>query len=666
MTSARPIAYNTGSIRPGVVGGLTLYTETLKHEHAAIALERWLDTRSGSERATLARLWALPESVAQSGAALAQAMCDPAALGRVLAALRPRERAALTLVQQHGGSIAAPILEREFGAVRALASYPNPRAYLLALEQPLAPTERLWALGLLLAPPDRPARVYSIPAELQALLPPAPARQRQLGLSPLEPPASQATASPAQLESALLRLLALAQDGGLAGTAEAPGRAALKQIAAQLPAGASPHYPRWLYASALGASLLKLGVDDTPRPARAAIEWLRAPAIERTRRLLEAWIESPWDELAELAGVTVQRPMLRDLPAARRAALALLGQAAPGQWYALDELVAQVRQVEPDFARPDGRYDTWGLLGRARQPLDGFVHWERVEGQQLRAIVAGPLHWLGLASLAFAEARALAFCLTPAGAALLSGAEPPPEPPPEPLLVQANFEVLAPPYATLYARFQLGRFAERGSAQPAETYRLTRQSIHRALQRGILVDDLLRFLREHSATDVPSNVSATLREWAGQYGRVSLRHGTLLEADDALLLEQIRRDRRVRLPRVEQLGERAWLLRPADAPALAERLSKAGYGVANQAEPAGAPLREHDLTVAMAALEFYAQACAALALEHDASAALRKRVARLLSEKQLNRAHQASREALQRLREHLRLPNENVQIEEPG
>ena len=122
-------------------------------------------------------------------------MLDPTAVERLLASLSPRERAALTLVQQHGGSIAAPVLEREFGGVRSHADYPNPRAYLLALEQPPSPTERLWALALLIAAPDdsrNPAserdRAYAIPADLLPLLPPAPEREAGLHLSPAAAP----------------------------------------------------------------------------------------------------------------------------------------------------------------------------------------------------------------------------------------------------------------------------------------------------------------------------------------------------------------------------------------------------------------------------------------------------------------------------------------------
>src|SRR6266542_1256807 len=158
-------------IRPGVVGGSNLEVDTRK-SNGASTLRGWLADRGASERATVARLWFLHEDVSRSSEALAEAMLNPAAVERLLASLSPRERAALTLVQQHGGSIGTPVLE-----------------------QPPTPTERLWALGLLIAtqdvsrnPDSERGRAYTIPADLLLLLPPAPERETGLHVSPAAAP----------------------------------------------------------------------------------------------------------------------------------------------------------------------------------------------------------------------------------------------------------------------------------------------------------------------------------------------------------------------------------------------------------------------------------------------------------------------------------------------
>ncbi|MFL5803121.1 MAG: helicase-associated domain-containing protein [Roseiflexaceae bacterium] len=632
---------------------------------SAPTLRGWLAGRTGSERATLARLWSQPEAAAQAPEALAEALLRPEAVARILEALGPRERAALQLVQQRGGAIPAAMLEREFGLVREHTRYPNQRAYLLALEQPPAPTERLYTLALLLPNQHGPNRSYAIPPDLLALLPPTPAPDSTLHLADAGPPESDVAADLRLAERFLLALLALAQDGLLEVIPTGGlNKASLVRVAQWRDpkdkfqgASREEHWPfvSFLRRVAEGAGLLRVGADSLLRVTQAALDWMQQPPNERARRLLDGWAASSWDELVSFLGMKVQGGYSRDLPGAKHAILRLLGQAPPGQWIALDDFVAEIRRVEPDFARPDGRYDTWGLISYARQPLDGFEHWDAVEGQQLRMIAGSTLRWLGLTDLGMQGDKAVSFQLNPLGAALLAGAPAPAEPPAEPLVVQPNFEVVAPAFASLYARFQLGRIAVRTPGKDeTEIYTLTKKSIQVALERGISFDDIRRFLREYGGREPPQNVVATLREWAGQHGQVSLRHAVLLEADDATLLAQIGGDKRVKLPPVERLTEAAWLVREADSAVLAERLRKAGYGLTGDGADLSAPLKEHDLTVLFAALEFYAHACARLGIEGDASGALRMRVARLLPEKQLNRAYQVSREAVKRLKERLK------------
>jgi hypothetical protein len=632
----------------------------------------WLAGRSGSERETLARLWSLPDDASRSPEALADAMRDPAAIARLLESLGTRERAALTLVQQHGGGIAAPVLEREFGGLRRHADYPNPRAYLLALEQPPTPTERLWALGLLIATPDNSSnsslgtrRAYTVPADLLPLLPPAPEREHRLRLTPAATPEQVSEGQPAFLERNLLILLSLGQDGLLEVIPTGGmNKASLARIARQWNpedkfqgAWREEHWPymQFVRRVAEGAGLLRVGADSKLRPTREALDWLKQPALDRARRLLEGWAVSKWDELASFGGIKVQRDYFRDLPLAKRAILRLLGHAPPGAWIAYDQFVAEVKRVEPDFARPDGRYDTWGLLNHARQPINGFEFWDQVEGRQLLDIAGGSLRWLGLTDVGVDGEKAVSFRLNPLGAALIAGAGPPPETPAEPLVIQPNFEVIVPAFASPYARFQLGRIAERtgGDRDSAEVYKLSKRSVQAALERGITFDDIVRFLHEQSGREPPQNVAASLREWAGQHGQLGMRRVVLIEADDLALLEQIRRDKRVRMPKVEPLTDTAWIVREGDAPELAERLRKAGFGLTGGDDTPQAPLREHDLTVLFAALEFYTQACAALGIEGDASVAMRQRVARLLPDRALNRAYQASHEALRKLKERL-------------
>lgn len=665
------MTYNTTSamrdlLPIAAVPGAAMVREGMAENYGAPAptLRDWLADWSDAERAALARLWSLPVAEAGSSESLADTMLRREVVERMLVSLSPIDRLGLERVQEHGGSIAAARMEREFGPFRVQPAYRNPRAFLQALPSGTTTTERLFLLGLLRPLETGPRRRFAIPTDVLAALPQVAGRAGVLTLTPAAAPPDVAMGLPEAIERDLLELLVIAQSGQIqVGSAGALNRGGLARLARHVrPAGVGQEPPgeedvrylRLLFQLGRGAALLQIASDGRARPSRTAIAWLRAPRIDRLRRLLEGWFESDWDELAELAQLSFRRPYARDLPAAKRAASALFGQLPPGAWVDLDELTAEIRRAAPDYARPDGRYDTWGILDHGRLPLDGFAFWDAVEGRQLRAIGCFTLRRLGLVDIGLRDGRPTSVRLTPYGAALLGEGSAPGEPSPDRLIVQPSFEVVAPPGASLYAIFQLGRVAERTGGPAATTYRLTRRSVQAAMARGVSVEDVLRFLEEQSGRPAPQNVAATLRDWAAQHGHVSLRRAVLLETRDAALLQQIRRDRRVRLPQVEPLTETAWRVRPGDAAGLAERLRRAGYGLTEDEATDPSPLRERDLTALFAALEFYAQACASLGVESGVSDAMRRRVSRLLAEPQLNRAYRAARSALQALDERLR------------
>ncbi len=637
----------------------------MSNQRNGLSLRHWLAERTASERDTIAQLWRVPPETSRTPDALADALLQPEVVERMLAALSPQERAALARVQAEGSGIAAPVLEREYGGVPMAEKYPNPRAFLLALEQPPAPTERLWMLGLLHMKQHANEQRYVIPTDVLPLLPPVPPRDRRLKLTPAAPPSTEHAGEVDTLERNLLLLMTLANEGQLEVVPKGGlNKASLLRFARTFDAketlqGVSREeqwpYVRFLREIAEGAELLRAGADASLRPTRAALEWMRMPQHERVRHLLDGWVKSSWDELVRFVGLKIQRTYWRNVHAAKRAVLQLLKDVPPGQWIRLDAFVAAVKVADPDFARPDGRYDTWGIVNHLRQPLDGWEFWDAVEGQQLRSIAGGTMRWLGIADLGMEGEEPTSFRVNALGAALLHDLPAPPELPAEPLVVQPNFEIVVPQRAALDARFQVGRIAERVSepTESAQIYKLTKRRTQAALERDIAPDDMLRFLEEASGRALPQNVAATLSEWAGQHGQVSLRRAAVLEAREPVLLEQIKRDKRVHLGAAEQLTDTAWLVREGDAPALAERLRKAGYGISTDLDGMQSPLREHDLTVLFAALDFYERACATIGAESDVSGAMRGRVSKLLSETQINRAYQTSHAALQKLKEKL-------------
>lgn len=617
-------------------------------------LRGWLAGRGAAERQTLARLWGITP-VNGTADELATRMLQPATIETVIAALSPGARSALARVQHHGGRIKAVWLEREFGKVRPHAGYPDPRAYLLALATPPSAVEQLVVYGLLLEDREEiPAR-YHIPADLMRLLAIPAAPDGLAALTAQNAPERALIADVRALEERALLMLQLAYDGALAtGARGALTRQALRMLDRAWGSRPDPrhvnnehHWPyaRFLRSIMLAAGLLRYDTIGLLRPTAQAVTWLRMTRLERLRHLLDAWIDTQWDELSDLLGIVARNPERRNLPATRRAVLALLARLPAGVWLAQRDLAAAVKLDEPDFARPDGDYDAWRLRRGDGGSLDGFAHWDQVEGQQLATMIGVSLRWLGLCDADSDETSY--FRISVYGAVLLHNGPPPEEPPAAPIALLPNFEIIMPPDASLEARFQIGRIAS-AARTGAPVYQLTRRSILAALDRGIGIEEILRFFREQSGAEPPQNVAVTLREWAGRHGRVRLRRAAVLDSDEPLLLEQIRRDPRVRLPPVEPLSATTWLLADADAPLLAERLRRAGYAPAADDAPEPTPLRDSDLAAIATALEFYQTAGRHLGLDMPANSGLTRRVARMLGAAQRRQAREQAAAALER------------------
>lgn len=639
----------------------------------ATRLSDWLAQRSASERHTLARIWALNDADTESDAeTLARALLQPAVIERIVARLDSTTRRALERVlAEDDAQIAVAVLEREFGSVRSHEQYPNPRAYLLALEQPPSATEKLFTLGLILPVQRRSGRFYRVPDELRPFMPEVAPRDRSMRLATAHAPAQHVDADPFALERNIITIFALAHRGELQIVpARGLNKASLVRLAKRW--GQSRDdlrgltYERhWRYVHFLrsvlqSAGLLRVNADQELRTTSKALEWLDLPRVERLRRLVDGWVETSWDELDHFLGITIKGYAFgQDLAATRRDILTMLRHAPIDGWVAWDALGHEVQQTNPDFLRRDGRYDAWRLVNYRNEPLDGYEHWQDVEGELLRSVIGTALCWLGIVDWGGEPADGdtvtpTSFRLTPRGAAALGIAPAPDEPPDERLVVQGTFEVLVPPHAAPRARFWTAVSANWQSGDEIEHFKLTKTSVQDMIAAGTDVDYLRQVFEEESGGELPPNVAYSLREWSGQLGQLTLSSGALLRANDPLLLEQIRRDKRVQMPPHETLTPDTLLLEEGDAVALSERLRKAGYGLLAEADAAGGPLSERDMTILFGALEFYAAACEELGIDGDASVALRRRVARQLNQRQRQQAITIQFEALQKLRERTR------------
>ena len=516
-------------------------------------------------------------------AQLAEAMARPEAVTDALAVLPDGQREALEALVAAGGRMPLRVFARQWGEIRTMG--PGKVERERPWQDPISPAEGLWYRGFICRAfeqgPEGSYEVAFIPPELQAHLPAFPASPPVIAIDPAPEPTVARSAGDTFLDDACTLLSYLQNerlrpgaDGGWPARHEA-------RLAARLhdPAPARLAFLRHLVRTLEWLRLADSGhLRPDPDPVAT---WLQSSTGAQRRALVEAWRDSAtWNDLfhvptlvAEDTGAWHNDPLL-----ARQAILRHLAACTPNTWYRLDDLVAFVKQADPDFQRPDGDYTSWYVRDAATGAyLSDFESWDVVEGALIRYLVTGPLAWMGLADLGAAtrDGPPTALRLTTAGRASLGLAEPPPEPEPTPMALRPDFTVLVPP-AERYKRFQLARVADWARTGAPYVYRLTPTSLERARRQGIPIARVLEFLGQVTDAPVPRFIEAALMRWEARGPEIRLERAVLLRLSSEELMAQIAASSRTRHLITEQIGPTTAVVRKRDWPRLVVALGELG------------------------------------------------------------------------------------------
>jgi hypothetical protein len=293
----------------------------------------------------------------------------------------------------------------------------------------------------------------------------------------------------------------------------------------------------------VGHGRLRLDRD----PARA---WLQSQLEEQIHLLQNTWRADPtWNDLWHVPSLTPQPTGWENSPLlARSKILGYLAQVeAPTEnWLSLDDFVAVIKRVEPDFQRPGGDYNSWYIYNRQGQLLMGFEHWVEVEGALIRYLLTHILLMLGVIEVGTATAGGdpTSFRLTPSGRDFLRNEAPSPAPADKkaPLLrVEANFNAHVPARASLYDRFQLARFATLERREKERTvYLISQASVSRALKNGVAAEQIAAFLARATDNQTPLKVVETILAWGARQNTARLEQATLLRLSHEGLLVELR------------------------------------------------------------------------------------------------------------------------------
>ncbi|WIG59544.1 MAG: hypothetical protein OJF49_002291 [Ktedonobacterales bacterium] len=352
--------------------------------------------------------------------------------------------------------------------------------------------------------------------------------------------------------------------------------------------------------------------DERPLTLRAAFGLWRAA-------------ESP-AELADLsqpgsslrvgfdAAHTELRPaaLASEIQAARQFVLRLIATAQPGVWYSIDALLDLIWRIAPLFLR--GRQaaytsPAWWLeraeAGRrsvaplsrseAGRPLRPSIaaEWRASEGEYVRALLAGPLHWWGALDLAAdAAGQPGAFRVTPFGRFLL-------DPTDTAALPSGAGDALAGEWGAPLLAMRDGALAAAPLALGAETldalemwarpaavaggrliYRLAPDLACAAFDAGVSADAVIARILRAGGERAATAIETGLRAWQEAYGQSHLYAGWLLiEAHDDVALAEALAAVPELAARCQRLAPALALAPPDAAAALEAALARRGYAV---------------------------------------------------------------------------------------
>lgn len=490
------------------------------------------------------------------------AICDPGLLQEGIESLPPETRGALAALQRSGGKIPWPEFTRSFGAVREMgpAKRDRERPHL----HPVSPAEVLWYRALLgrgfFDTPTGPLEFAYLPDDLVEQLPPVQTE----GSRPPGIPAQvdgYAHIQPAddRILDQACTLLAALRLGRLTATESIPSNVLQDLLRA--------------------AGLLDDHNVPLPEPTRLFLEASRGEALAQ---LFNTWRQSKdFNELRLLPGLICEGQWRNDPLTTRTTLLNFVQQVPAETWWDLEEFVSAIHQLQPDYQRSGGDYDSWFIRQESSgQFLRGFEHWDDIDGSLIRFLICGPLHWLGVTDLGSAteQANPAAFRFSKFAPALLSDGVPDGLRMEEgKLRLFSDGRVSAPRLTPRAVRYQVARFCSWEEPQAGEfRYRITPTSLERARKQGLRSSHLLSLLRRYAAAPpVPSLVRA-IERWDELGAQATFEQLIVLRVKSPDILAALRKSRAARFLG-EPLGPTAVIVQPGAREKVAQVLIELGY-----------------------------------------------------------------------------------------
>jgi hypothetical protein len=319
-------------------------------------------------------------------------------------------------------------------------------------------------------------------------------------------------------------------------------------------------------------------------------ELLRAKEGLQLRRNWSYYFLKPADLQAELVQL-------------RQRVLQMLACLPDERWFTLESLFDLIRQAWPQFQQfTSAQYPygdpagNWFLsVDRDHQPLstDSSQAWDLAQGNFIRRMLTGPLHWLGLVDLSYEDGVLASVRFHGLADLYWDRVEAPPPPPQaetqgpaeakpssaQAVNIEAETITVDPSAISAQAHSLLDRMARLEEAIPTcFVYRLDPQAVHEAFEEGVSLADILDDWDRLIPVSMPDPIQTRLADWWQAYGQARIYEDvTVIEFGDEYALAEMKAATSLEKYLIAEISPRLVLISAEAVEFLSAELEKAGY-----------------------------------------------------------------------------------------
>lgn len=285
---------------------------------------------------------------------------------------------------------------------------------------------------------------------------------------------------------------------------------------------------------------------------------------------------SDYCELAETDELTVLQLPKFNYQEPREKLIQIISSLEADTWWSLNGLINAVKNSFPLFLRNSFSDEQWRITDRDGNDLNGMGAWYQLEGAYLRFLILGPLQWLGVVRIAYADAdgkEAAAFRISKSGMFLLTESEN--NKVSEIILSKPNLEQNLPGISSdgaiscsnrvsRYFRYMCTRYCEIDSFNKhGDTiFRITPSSLGKSASAGLTRTAFLSLLRRFSKNKVPPALENMLSDSDKAEMPAVIYQATILTVPDLEILRKLLETSRLEKWILQQINPTSILIDP--------------------------------------------------------------------------------------------------------